>query len=242
MGMISDFVASSKSIDTTLPTTALDRSVNRDLDVLIAKGDIVSPGATFDVVNEVQTLDASGASAGTFAMTIGVFNDGVNKQVAVTGVAYNASPATIETAVDSALGAVITGWTNGDISVSGAGTAEANDTLFTYDGASVSALAHPTSTVDGAGLTGGGTEAFSETNAGQTQRAEWAIMDKFSLVDFGGTPPAQTGALPTLTKIIDKSVQNDFSYETLRTIALECAIKDRIPGLEAALLDAFGVA
>ena len=243
MGMIADFVASSVSIDKNPPTTALDNVVNRELNDMIARGDIESPGASYNAVNEVQSLAASGASAGTFAITVGVYDAGAKlvRQIPVTGIAYNAAPAAIQTAVDAAVDAVVAAYTNGDITVAGAGTADANPTTFTYDGTSVAGLSHPLSTVDGTGLTGGGSEAFSQTTDGQTARTAWAIMNVFSLVGFGGTPPAQGGSLPTLTKTIDKSVQRSFSDETLRTIAEEAEIQDRITGLAAALKVAFGV-
>lgn len=243
MGIFADFLSGAKSVDNNDPVTALDRAVHRDFDEIIANGDAASPGAAFDAANEVQTLAASGATAGTFDISVGFNTVNGNVFVAVTGIAYNAAPAAIESAIDSAVSAAgtVPGWTNGDISVSGAGTAQANPTVFTYDGASVASLAHPISTVDGTGLTGGGSEAFSETTAGQTARSPWAIIEVFDIIDFGGTPPAQlSGSIPTLTGNVDRS-RVRFTDRTLRAIAAEAEAQDKIAGLEAALLSAMNL-
>jgi hypothetical protein len=225
MGIFADFLAGAKSIDQTLEITALDRGVVREINNQIALGDADLPvGASFQGANEVQTLSASGASAGTFDIAVG-FKTAIGEIfIAVTSIAYNATPATIESALDTAANGVIPNWTDGDVSVSGAGTAEANDTVFTYDGASVDNLQHPLSTVDGSSLTGGGSEAFAETTPGNSVRNVWGIFELYSLVDFGGTAPTQGGSLPTLTKITPES--------TLFSAAI---------GLEAALLDAFNL-
>lgn len=240
MGMFSDLLASAKSIDTSTAITAGDRTARREIDEQIDRGDAQLPsGAAFQADDEVQTLAASGASAGTFDITVGIKTDIGDFQIAVTSIAYNAMPTTIETALDSAANGTIPGWTDGDISVSSAGTAELSDVVFTYDGASVASLQHPLSTVDGSGLTGGGSEAFAETNAGSTARNLWGIFEQYSLVDFGGTPPTQGGSLPTLTAIQQES--RIFSAATLRAFALEAEIEDGIAGLEAALLEAFNL-
>ena len=118
-------------------------------------------------VNEVKSLAASGASSGTFTITITLATD-TSTPVTTAGIAFDAVPATIETAIDTAMSlAGITGFTAGDISVSGAGTADLNPTVFTFDGTYVDALNHPVATVDGAGLTGGGSEAFTVTTQGE---------------------------------------------------------------------------
>lgn len=239
MGMFTDFLAGAKSIDSTAEITALDRGIVRELDALIAKGDATLPsGASFQAVNEVQTLTASTASAGTFAITVGVSTPIGDFQVAVTAIAFDATAAEIETALDTAAGAVIPGWTDGDISVSG-GPAQTTDVVFTYDGGIAVSLQHPLSTVDGAGLTGGGPEAFAQTTGGSSVRNVWGIFEQYSVVGFGGTPPTQRGSLPTLTKITQES--RIFSAQTLRAFAREAEIEDEITGLEADLLDAFNL-
>jgi hypothetical protein len=116
--------------------------------------------------NEVQTLSASGASSGTFDIDITLPG---NDPVTVAGLAFDAAPAAIQTAVNLALaGLAVNGvtYTAGDVAVTGAGTADLNSTVFTFSGASVDKLPIAAMTVDGSGLSGGGSEAFTETNGG----------------------------------------------------------------------------
>lgn len=236
MTVFADLLANAKAFDKDAPIQSLDRAVITDINEEIARGDVALPTSGFDGQNEVQTLASSGASAGDFTVTIAI-NEFV---VTTAAIAYNANPTAIETAVDlAATTAAVPGWTDGDISVSGAGTAELNDTVFTYDGAFVAAKIQVLSGVDGSGLTGGGSEAFAETTPGYTARNVWAIFDALSLVDFGGSVPAQ-GNLPTLTKILDKSTQR-LSERTLRAFALEAEMQHESAGLEALLLDAMGI-
>ncbi len=120
-------------------------------------------------VDEVQSLSASGATAGTFTLTFTLAEesdpDGLGP-FTTAAIAYDAAPAAIQTAVDLALATLPT-YVAGDITVAGAGTAEANPTTFTFDGDSVDNANHPLATVNGAGLTGGGTEAITVTTEGQ---------------------------------------------------------------------------
>lgn len=117
--------------------------------------------------DEVQSLSASGASSGTFTLT---FNTPDSQSFTTAAIAYDAAPAAIQTAVDTAFsGQSIDGvnYQPGDITVGGAGTAEAAATTFTYDGASVGPRNWALATVDGTGLTGGGSEAITQTTQGE---------------------------------------------------------------------------
>jgi hypothetical protein len=239
MGIFSDFLASAKSIDNDGEVTALDHVIQREIDAEIAKGDAAYPTASYEGEDEVQTLSASGATAGTFDITVGINTPNGDIQVAVASIDFDETPANIQTALDAAVGAAFADYTAGDITVSGAGTADLNDTIFTYDGDSVANLQHPLSTVDGGSLTGGGSEAFAETNGGQTGRSPWAIMELYSLAGFTSLP-TQGGSLPTLTKVIDRG-NTPFSDAFLRALALEAEIQDEIPGLESVILTAMGL-
>jgi hypothetical protein len=234
MTVFADLLANAVSFDKDAPIHSLDRAIVNDINEEIARGDVALPAAGFDAVNEVQTLAASGASAGTFTITVEI-ND---TNVTTAAIAFNANPAAIETAIDTAA-AGVPGFTAGDISASGAGTAQLNDTVLTYDGASVAGKIQRLSSVDGTGLTGGGSEAFAETTPGHGQRNVWAIFEALSLVDFGGTVPAQ-GSLPTLTKTLNKSTTR-LGERTLRALALEADMQHEAAGLEALLLDAFDI-
>lgn len=131
-------------------------------------------------VDEVQSLSASGATAGTFTLTFNLYGEDA---VTTAAIAFDAVPAAIQTAVDTALAAIDT-YAAGDITVAGAGTAEANPTTFTYDGTSVQKKNHPLATVDGTGLTGGGSEAITATTEGE-------FVDQVTNITFSpawGTP------------------------------------------------------
>ncbi|MHC4301978.1 MAG: hypothetical protein ACYS7Y_32345 [Planctomycetota bacterium] len=115
-------------------------------------------------VDEVQTLSGSGATAGTFALSISTYGEAVAPDV--LAIPFDAAPAAIQTLVDTAMAAVGT-YVAGDIVVSGATTADLGDTIFTFSGTSVENKDHPMMVVDGSGLTGGGTEAVAETTPGE---------------------------------------------------------------------------
>lgn len=120
-------------------------------------------------VNEVQQLSASGATAGTFTLTVTLdsSDDPTSAGPFTTAaIAYNAAPAAIQTAIDTAMASLPT-YTAGDLAVTGASTADAGTTDFTFSGTSVAAANHPAMTVDGTGLTGGGSEAFTTTTEGE---------------------------------------------------------------------------
>jgi len=119
--------------------------------------------ASADGVDEVQSIaqDATDHTGGTFALTIKLQNA---ETFTTAGIAFNANAATIEGAIDTAATGVITGWTNGDISVSGgilqaAGAA----VVLTFDGTSVAADNHVLTVFDGALLTGGSEPATRVT-------------------------------------------------------------------------------
>lgn len=119
--------------------------------------------------DEVQSLSASGATAGTFTLTVTLpaeldtLSEGPFTTAAI---AFDASPATIQTALDLAM-AAFSSYVAGDITVSGASTADLATTVFTFDGDSVDDANIPAMTVNGTGLTGGGTEAFTESTPGE---------------------------------------------------------------------------
>lgn len=243
--LFADLLAQSNSLSASLEQVSVqDRRAMLDFNREIAEGDAEAPSPSniYDPVNSVHTLTASGASAGTFVVLIGFrLANGIPTRTTTAAIAFDAVPATIESAVDTAMASVVPGWTNGDIAVTGAGTAELNDSVFTYSGASVAGKHHPLSLVIGGGLTGGGAEAFTDTVPGQSSRNPWAIMKAFSLVGFTTLPTqGASGDLSGLTRIIDRSTKQ-LSDSALRVLAREAAIQDTIPNLEETLLDLMGV-
>ena len=120
-------------------------------------------------VDEVQQLAGSGATAGTFTLTVTLASEADPNGVGpfTTGaIAFDAAPAAIQTALDSAMASLPT-YVAGDIAVTGTTTADLGTTDFTFSGTSVENMNHPAMTVDGTGLTGGGSEAFTTTTEGE---------------------------------------------------------------------------
>jgi len=123
----------------------------------------LSPG-----VDMVQSLSASGATAGTFTVTVTLDpNDDPTGTGPFTtsALAFDIATAAFQTALDLAMAALPT-YVAGDITVANGSTPDLAATTFTFDGASVTNQNQPVMTVDGASLTGGGAEAFTTTTPG----------------------------------------------------------------------------
>jgi len=109
-----------------------------------------TPGvaATTDEVQEIATytIDPIG---GTFTLTLNLDGEAAFTTAAI---AYNASAATVETAIDvAATAAGVAGWSNGDISVSG-GDLTTAALVLTFDGTSVLQTDQGQTTIDGTAL------------------------------------------------------------------------------------------
>lgn len=118
---------------------------------------------TFDEPATVMTLVAwtGSPTTGTFTIAIKLIEqDGTETTITTGSIAYDANAATIEAAIDTAA-ASVSGWTDGDIAVTGGGL-DAADVTLTFSGDSVSGQAHnerPTVT------TGGGFDGTQATPA-----------------------------------------------------------------------------
>lgn len=161
----------------------------------------VDPTNTQVAANAVHTVKqfATDPTGGTFTLTVTLRS---GETFTTAGIAYNANAATIESAIDTAATAAsITGWTNGDISVSGGNLLAAGaDVVLTFDGTSVAGLNHSLTTIDGSSLTGGSLDSPSTvvTTAGQTARPALGALMILGVV--GGTPQIQQAdTLATLT-------------------------------------------
>jgi len=178
MGVITDFLAASKTIDSTAPSSPGSKVAARELKAIKAKGDPTLPTA-FAAADQIQSIAVySGTvSGGTFALGL-TLADGT--YVKTAGIAYNANAATIEGAIDTAVTAAgtVTGWTNGDISVAVGTDLTAGDGTLTYDGTSVDDQAVGLATIDGALLTGGGSaNTIVVTNPGHVPVSGWSAGD-----------------------------------------------------------------
>jgi len=104
MGVITDYLAASKVIDSTAPFSPGSKVAARELKAIIAKGDSTNPTA-FAAADQVQSIAVySGTvSGGTFTLQLTLWDGTV---ITTAAIAYNANAATIETAIDTAVAAV----------------------------------------------------------------------------------------------------------------------------------------
>jgi hypothetical protein len=209
----------------------------RDLKAMLqAIGDFDTP-ANCAGKNEVQSIAVySGTvSGGNFKLTFSLAN---GQSFTTANIAHSANAAAILSAINTAASAV-TGWTNGDIAVSG-GDLTANPVVVTFSGNSVKNANHGLITVDSTGLTGGGSAgAVSVTTSGQVERTVWALFFAFGIL--GGTIPDQGSDLASVTARLKRG-QFPFSIGegTIRALCREAAIADANASVESSLLTLLG--
>lgn len=171
------------SLDSSLNATANQRVMKAYVDNLIAVQGDPAYLARDAVKTEVQSIaqHVPTVSGGTFALTVKLFN-GETFTTAV--IAFDAIASVIETAIDvAATAAGVTGWTNGDITVSG-GDLNTAAVVLTFDGTSVASQKHFLTVIDGALLTGGGSAGVvSVTTDGQPNRPAVATLDLIGMID-----------------------------------------------------------
>ncbi|MHC4702440.1 MAG: hypothetical protein ACYTFQ_17895 [Planctomycetota bacterium] len=215
MGLVSDMLTNF-GMDATPPVDAQQRRAYRELKEIVDEGDIVLSTA-MTAADEVQSMAvySPAATGGTFTLTI---NFASGESTTTAAIAWNAAAAAIETAIDVAATAEpITGWTNGDISVSG-GDLTTAPVVFTFDGTSVDELNHPLIVADGALLTptADSDGAITVTTYGQPNRPGYTILSSLSIV--GGTIPAY-GVTPTALVAAAPLGGDTISEETVRLVA-----------------------
>lgn len=242
MGMIADVVSGKKTFSATSP---LARFLTAELAKRLDPPD-PDVGAAVNAVHTI-TKDGTNHTGGTFTITVTLRN---GETFTTAGIAYNASAATIETALDTAATtASITGWTNGDITVSG-GNLQTAAVVLTFDGASVAGICHPISSFNGASLTGGAepTTRVTRTTAGQTTRKPWALLKAWGVIS--GTIPAQDAAVATtgftaggnlrkipqwvVRELLQEGAAIDANWNNYYTAAYCLGIEDRAPLVEKA--------
>jgi len=238
MGVLADLLANASSIDISVPHEAGERVTVRKIKDFIARiGDPDYPSGLSEA-DEVQGIAVySGTvNGGTFTLTFTLQN-GVTFTTAA--IAHSANAATIQSAIDTAAAPKVTGWTNGDIAVTG-GPLTTTPVVLTFSGASVDAQNHGLTTGDGALLTGGGTlGAITETTAGQVLRT--AIG---ALVVMGILSPVSLPAQGVNTGFTIQNTRGKFPHgldeDTVKDIIHEAAVAESNAGLEPALLTALG--
>ena len=194
MGVFTNLATLSQSIKAAKPRVGLDRS---SAEQLLNKAAILDPTirTAYAAADEVQTIphQSSSGAGDTYTLTV-VLPKLASGTFTTAGIAYDATAATIETAIDvAATAAAVTSWTNGDITVAEAGSAGVSDgaVTLTFDGASVTEQPVDVVVLTATGWTKDGTEV--RTTGGQVDReATQALYDMGvvagSLQKSGDTP------------------------------------------------------
>lgn len=238
MGLISDFLSASTSIDNAPPIDPLDRRAYRELQKVIGEGDIVLPAA-LEAADELQSIAVYDGvvSGGDFTLK---FTLASGETFTTADIAYNADAATIETAIDvAATAAGVADWTNADISVAG-GNLNTDPVTLTFDGDSVKEQNHALTVMNDSGLTGGGSGgAITTTTEGQVDRSGYAILTMLGIVT--GTVPAE-GVAPVALVAAATPGERKLSAETIKAVALDIAIVEgNNPAIYDAIVAAAGV-
>lgn len=198
MGVYTNLATLSQSITKAKPRVGLDRA---SAEVLLAKAAILDPAirTAYAAADEVQTIleqtDAGAADTYTLKVVLPRLATGT---FTTAGIAYDATAATIETAVDvAATSAGVTSWTNGDITVAEENSAGVSDgyVTLTFDGASVTEQPVDATVLTATGFTKTGVVA--RTTGGQVDREATQVM--FDMGVIAGSLQ-KSGDTPTWTK------------------------------------------
>lgn len=142
MGIFANLIGANSHVigPSAAPRVGLDRASAR---MLIAGATKVDPAiaTAYAAIDEVQSIphQSSSGVGDTYTLTISLPRLQIGT-FTTAAIAYDATAATMETAIDvAATAAGVTDWTNGDITVAEAGVAGVSDGIvtLTFDGASV---------------------------------------------------------------------------------------------------------
>ena len=215
------------------PRVGLDRSSGEQLLAKAAKHD-PDVGSAYAAADEVSVIpeQTDAGAADTYTITVNLTALGVSFTTAA--IAYNAVDTAIESAIDSAATGVVSGWTNGDISVSMGGAAGLDDgtVTLTFDGDSVSsnpALVSITPT----GFTEVG--SISRTTPGSVGRK--AAQALFELNVISGSL-WNSGETPSLTRPASNG-QSRPRYQLIRDLAVMAAAEDGTDDIYDAVIDLY---
>ena len=189
MGALAQLQVQRKTFSVGSP---LDRWINTELSRVI-DAPVPSAAAAKNARQSLNTFQTN-PTGGTFTLAISIrAADGTYESFTTAGIAYNATAATIESAIDTAASGVVSGWTNGDISAS-AGPLTSTPVPLDFDGASVAGRETVEIVLDGAGLTGGSLrpDPVVFTTPGQTERAALAVLLNYNVIS--GSVPLQSAA------------------------------------------------
>ena len=166
-GIYADLIANASAWDSGNGDGSVgkDRVINMQIDRYIAmQGGDVEAAAAFEQADEIQTIAtfAVTVTSGNYTLTLNIGGTSVT----TANIVYNASAATIETAIDTVCTGNVTDWTNGDVTVACTDNMSANTVTLTYDGDAGSATNIPIVTITDVDLKGGSTGAVSTAPQG----------------------------------------------------------------------------
>lgn len=198
MGIYTNLATGSQSIKPGAPRIGLSRSSAQQLLAQASKydPDISDTYAASDEKQDIPQQTSAGAGD-TFTLTISVRRIDVGT-FTTASIPYDATAATIETAIDvAATAAGVTDWTNGDISVSEDAAAGLSDGTLSllFDGASVSEQPCELTVLTPTGWTQDGT--ITRRSDGGPDREAMQALYGLSIVS-GAVP--ETGDAPSWTK------------------------------------------
>lgn len=237
MGVLSDLLANADTFQTTDHRIAGDRVTYRQLkDILNEHGDFDYPSG-YSQQNEVQSIAIYGGTVSAGTPTL-AFTLKSGQTFTTAAFAFNAVAATIQTAINvAATSASITGWTNGDIVVTG-GPLTTTPLTLTFSGTSVAAKNHSPVVIAGT-LTGGTVGAVSTSTSGQPTRTAWAALKALGLISTDA--PAHGANLTSATAVFSRG---HFPYklnnDTVRALVEEAAHDDANDTVSTVLLAALG--
>ena len=242
MGIYTDAIANSKSFDNALPRNGVGLHINRELAGLAAMVDTALASA-YAAANSVQVIatDAVDHTGGDFTLTFYMNNANGNQYKITTGtIAYNASAATVTTAINSAFTtAAYPGWVNGHIVVTASSTDLQGGTLtLTFSGAAVSGRGHALVVMDD-NRTGGTSPdpTIAATSLGNSTREAMAVLIATGTV-VGAVPTA--GSNPTWTAG-NRALGRILELSTIRSLARDAAIADNNPGIYTAVAALYSI-
>ena len=179
MGVYADFITHTTVMDKTEPQVAIDRVAYNELLRQQNTLDPTAPAA-YDAADEVQSIAVFGGTftGGNYTLTL---TPPVDAAVTTANIAYNANAATIEGAVNTVCTGNITGWTNGDISVTG-GDLTGSPVVLTFDGTSVDNLNFEATVIADVDLTDGSANSANTitTNQGTIVLTADAVGTEFN--------------------------------------------------------------
>lgn len=224
MGIYTDLTTSSSVIKPAAPRVGIDRSSAQQL---LAKAAIFDPtiGTDYAAADEDDSIDqlTGTPTGGTYTLTFTMPTTG--ETFTTAAIAYNATAATIEGAIDTAATtAAITDWTNGDISVAEENSAGLSDGYCTFLCENAVGEMPVIITIDTSSVTGiGGDQTVTRSTAGQGDRAAAQALFELNVVE--GTLHSSGEAPADWTKP-ESTTQSRPRVGLIKALALQASIED----------------